>query len=136
MSTERLEQKYLPFLFLLMNMVYTKQSQLWTLESFTTWSSRFINHSTKIMWMFYQQITWNVSLCEWEELPVLGLFCSCQTPLTVLNTAQQRKYGLLCYIPNVKTYRSALLPCQEKKLDQYHVITRYFIITTHKLITL
>lgn len=82
-------KKYLPSLFFLM-MVYTKESQLWTLESFTTWSSRFINHSSKIMWMFYQQLTWNVSLREWEELPVLGLFSSCQMPLTVLNTAQQR----------------------------------------------
>lgn len=96
-------KKYLPSLFFLM-MVYTKRSQLWTLESFTTWSSRFINHSSKIMWMFYQQLTWNVSLCEWEELPVLGLFSSCQMPLTVLNTAQQRKYGLLCYIQNVEMH--------------------------------
>lgn len=47
--------------------------------------------------MFYQQITWSVNLCKW----VCGLFCSCQMPLTVLHTAQQKKCRLLCWILNV-----------------------------------
>lgn len=62
---------------------YTTQSQLRTLESFTTWSSRFINHSSK---MFYQQITWNVSLCEWGVV-------NSQSVLQLPNATDSIKYS-------------------------------------------
>lgn len=76
---------------------------LW--EHFTTLSSKFINHSFKITWMFYQQMTWNVSLSE--RVQIVRYWCVLQlTNATdsVKYRSTEQEWTFLCYSPNVKMH--------------------------------